>query len=152
MNRIVVFSLACLLICSLTPLNANQQNKTDAKANAETQTSRGNGTVKFFNNSKGFGFISNDSDMIGLLQQFGEICAGPTTGCTFEIIDILNGLLPVWSGKTESSTDDGNRTLTVSRLAEEFREGDQSKSNEKEATHKAQSKFKSGADLSSSVN
>ncbi|MDE0937259.1 MAG: cold shock domain-containing protein [Mariniblastus sp.] len=90
MNRIAFLGLACLLICALTPLTTSAQDKTDTKASADTQTTRSNGTVKFFNNSKGFGFISNDQGMDVLLEKVAAILGGPTTGCTFEIMDILN--------------------------------------------------------------
>ena len=122
MNRIAFLGLACLLICALTPLTTSAQDKTDTKASADTQTTRsngtvkffnnskgfgfisngagdqisgemtarGNGTVKFFNNSKGFGFITNDQGMDVLLEKVAAILGGPTTGCTFEIMDILN--------------------------------------------------------------
>jgi cold shock CspA family protein len=56
-------------------------------------TARGNGTVKFFNETKGFGFVSNVPGMDELLQKIAAICGGPATGCTFEIMDILNEVL-----------------------------------------------------------
>ena len=112
MNRATFLSLACTLIFSLAPLTIQAQEKTqdrikngtvkffnDAKgfgfvSNGDEvtaeMTARGNGTVKFFNNSKGFGFITNDQGMDVLLEKVAAILGGPTTGCTFEIMDILN--------------------------------------------------------------
>lgn len=57
MNRIIIFCLASFLICSLTP---TAKDKIDTEADADTQTSRGHGTVMFFNNSQGFVFNNND--------------------------------------------------------------------------------------------
>ncbi|MDA7859064.1 hypothetical protein N9B31_00920 [Mariniblastus sp.] len=60
MNRIIIFCLASFLICSLTPHTATAKDKIDTEADADTQTSRGHGTVMFFNNSQGFVFNNND--------------------------------------------------------------------------------------------
>ena len=60
MNRIIIFCLGCFLICSLTPHTATAKDKIDTEEDADTQTSRGHGTVMFFNNSPGFVFNNND--------------------------------------------------------------------------------------------
>lgn len=125
MNRIAIAGLGCLLICFLPTPSTFAQDKTDTNATTDSPTTRGNGTVKFFNNSKGFGFISGDEGdqdaaemtsrgngtvkffnetkgfgfisgdpgMAILLERIATACGGPVTGCTFEIIDILNTVL-----------------------------------------------------------
>ncbi|MDA7923951.1 hypothetical protein N9B60_01015, partial [Mariniblastus sp.] len=45
------------------------------------------------NETKGFGFISGDPGMAILLERIATACGGPVTGCTFEIMDILNTVL-----------------------------------------------------------
>ena len=124
MNRATFLSLACTLIFSLAPLTIQAQEKTqdrikngtvkffnDAKgfgfvSNGDEvtaeMTARGNGTVKFFNDTKGFGFISNVPGMDELLQKIAAICGGPATGCTFEIMDILNEVLNGTHGDSEA--------------------------------------------------
>jgi len=140
MNRATFLSLACTLIFSLAPLTIQAQEKTqdrikngtvkffdDAKgfgfvSNGDEvtaeMTARGNGTVKFFNETKGFGFISNVPGMDELLQKIAAICGGPATGCTFEIMDILNEVL---NGTHDGSDSTGGLT----GLIDEINEGDE---------------------------
>ena len=56
MKRISILGLGCLLICSLTSPSTFAQDKTEM---SDSQTARGKGVVKFFNNTKGFGYISD---------------------------------------------------------------------------------------------
>ncbi len=63
----------------------------DGDQDSSEITSRGGG-VKFFNNTKGFGYISDDQELDGLLKRVAEMCGGPVTGCTFEVMDILRDI------------------------------------------------------------
>jgi len=56
MKRISILGLGCLLICLLTSPSTFAQDKTEM---SDSQTARGKGVVKFFNNTKGFGYISD---------------------------------------------------------------------------------------------
>ena len=140
MNRATFLSLACTLIFSLAPLTIQAQEKTQDRIKNGTvkffndtkgfgfvsngdevtaeMTARGNGTVKFFNDTKGFGFISNVPGMDELLQKIAAICGGPATGCTFEIMDILNEVLNGTHGGSDS-------TGGLTGLIDEINEGDE---------------------------
>ena len=85
MKRISILGLGCLLICLLTSPSTFAQDKTEI---SDSQTARDKGVVKFFNNTKGFGYISDDQDLDELLERIAAMCGGPVTGCTFEVIDI----------------------------------------------------------------
>ena len=89
MKRISILGLGCLLICLLTSPSTFAQDKTEM---SDSQTARGKGVVKFFNNTKGFGYISDDQEMDWLLERVAAMCGGPVTGCTFEVMDILRDI------------------------------------------------------------
>ena len=119
MNRTTFLGLACTLIFSLAPLTIHAQEK--------TQDQIKKGTIKFFNSTKGFGFISNVPGMDELLANIAAICGGPATGCTFEIMDILNEVLYGTHGGSDS-TDGWSDTFRGSDgtrgLIDEINEGD----------------------------
>jgi len=66
MKRISILGLGCLLICLLTSPSTSAQDKTEI---SDSQTARGKGVVKFFNNTKGFGYVSDDDNA----QDSGEV-------------------------------------------------------------------------------
>ena len=73
MKRISILGLGCLLICLLTSPSTFAQDKTEM---SDSQTARGKGVVKFFNNTKGFGYISDgdgDQDSNEVTSRVGGV-------------------------------------------------------------------------------
>ncbi|MDB4756333.1 hypothetical protein OAG56_03090 [Mariniblastus sp.] len=177
MNQITFSGLACTLIFSLAPLTTHAQDKTNTETTAYAkkadrvalvgfgnQKTGGNGTVKFFNATKGFGLISDVTGMDELLEEIAVICGGPTTGCTFEIIDWLNDVLHGTHSGSES-TDGWNDLFRGSGalpgLIDEINEGDDVRFNTEvdqnefgapKTDKKSKVKFKAGSDLAGKVN
>lgn len=69
MNQIEFLGLGCTQIPFLAPLTIHVQDKSATKTTASSKKIRGNGTVKLFYNTKGFGFACNGTGIDDLLEK-----------------------------------------------------------------------------------
>ena len=102
--------------------------------------------------------------MSELIKEVAVICGGPTTGCTFEIIDWLNRVLYGIHNSSDSADCWHYPFLNCGGtpgIIDEINEGDkvsfnedanQNESNAPKTGKKSKVKFKAGSDLAGKVN
>jgi hypothetical protein len=175
MNQKTISGLACTLILSLVPLTIHAQDKTDTATTTSRkkadrvaligfkvqQNQNKKGPIKFFNETKGFGFIINVTGMDEWIEGVATICGGPTGGCTFEIMDILSEVLSGSYGGSDSTSWNTPFRGGLAGLMDEIKEGDkvndnldgdQNDSGDSKKSIKSKVKFKAGSDLAGRVN